>query len=102
MPSSAAASAPASASASAPSSPASPRPTRAPIFEPSSIASSCVRLLRLRDLDLAVRVLVHGQSVDDPDGVARAQPLQLLDDLAVELGVVEPEDDQLNWSNGHA
>jgi hypothetical protein len=57
---------------------------------------------QVRDLDLAVGVLVHGQSVDHPDGVALAQPLQLLDDLAMELGMVEPEDDQLNWSYGHA
>ena len=27
---------------------------------------------------------------------------QLLDDLALEVGMLEPEDDQLDWSNGHA
>src|SRR5436190_4272709 len=55
-----------------------------------------------RDLELTLRILVHGESIDDPDGVARAQPLELRDDLAVKLGMVEPEDDQLDWSNGHA
>jgi hypothetical protein len=41
-------------------------------------------------LHLTVGVFVDGQGVDDPDGVALAQPLQLLDDLPVEVGVVEP------------
>src|SRR3954447_7416596 len=43
---SAVASPPSSAPASAPSSPAKPRPMSAPILEPTSTASSCVRLLR--------------------------------------------------------
>jgi hypothetical protein len=42
------------------------------------------------DLELTLGVLVDGQGVDHPDGVAVAQPLQLLDDLAMEVGMVEP------------
>jgi deoxyinosine 3'endonuclease (endonuclease V) len=41
-------------------------------------------------LELALGVLVDGQGVDHPDGVALAQPFQLVDDLAVEVGVIEP------------
>ena len=40
-------------------------------------------------LDLSVGVLVHRERVDHAHGVALAQPLQLGDDLAVELGVTE-------------
>ena len=58
---------------------------------PSSTASSGGEVAEVGDLDLAVGVLVDGQGVDHPDGVALAQPLQLLDDLAVEVGVVEAQ-----------
>ena len=46
---------------------------------------------QVRDLDLAVRVLVHRERVDDAHGVAFPQALQLGDDLAVELRMVEAE-----------
>ena len=52
-------------------------------------------------LDLSVRVLVDGQRVDDAHGVALAQPLELGDDLAVELGMAEAENYELNWSDCH-
>ena len=41
-------------------------------------------------LHLAVRVLVNGQGIDDPDGVIVVETLKLGDYLAVELRVVEP------------
>jgi hypothetical protein len=50
-----------------------------------------VRRATLRDLD--------GQRVDDADGVALAQPLELGDDLAVEVGLLEAQHDELNGSN---
>ena len=53
------------------------------------------------DLDLALGVLVDGQCVDHAHRVALTQPLELGDDLAVEVGVLEAEHDQLNWSNRH-
>ena len=66
-----------------------------------SIASSLVEVAQVRDLDLAVDVLVHGQRVDHAHRVARAQLLQLGDDLAVELGLLEAEHEQLYGSNRH-
>src|SRR4051794_3614959 len=55
----------------------------------------------MHDLDLAGHVLVHGQGVDDAHRVALPQALELGDDLAVELRMLEPEHDELYWSNGH-
>ena len=55
----------------------------------------------MRHLDLPVGVLVDGERVDHPDGVALAQPLELLDDLPVEVRVIEAEHDQLHWSDCH-
>src|SRR4051794_40231609 len=55
----------------------------------------------VHDLDLSVGVLVHGERVDDADGVALAELLELADDLAVEVRVTEAQDDELNWSDGH-
>ena len=52
-------------------------------------------------LDLAGRILMNGQRVDDPHRIAFSQSLQLGDDLAVEIGVLEAEHDQLNRSDGH-
>ena len=52
------------------------------------------------NLDLAVRVLVDRKGVDDADRVARAQALELRLDLAVELGMLEPEHrsaEQARW-----
>ena len=53
------------------------------------------------DLELALGVLVDGQCVDHADRVALAQPLEFADDLAVELGVLEAEHDQLDGSDRH-
>src|SRR5215217_2023809 len=53
------------------------------------------------DLDLAVGVLVHGKRVDHAHRVARAKPLELRDDLAVEVRLVEAQDDELHWSYRH-
>ena len=55
----------------------------------------------MRDLDLSVGVLVHRERVDHAHRVAFPQALQLGDDLAVKLRVLEPEHDELNRSNGH-
>jgi hypothetical protein len=55
----------------------------------------------MRHLNLPLGVFVDGQGVDHPDGVAVAQPLQLGDDLAVEVRVVEAQDDELHRSDGH-
>jgi hypothetical protein len=52
-------------------------------------------------LDLTLGVLVDSQSVDHPDGVAVTQPLQLVDDLAMKVRVVEPEYQQLHRPDGH-
>jgi hypothetical protein len=54
------------------------------------------------DLQLPFRVLVDGERVDHAHRVALPQLLQLGDDLAVELRVVEPEDYELNRSDCHA
>ena len=53
------------------------------------------------DLELAGGVLVDGQRVDHAYRVALAQPLELGDDLAVEVGLLEAQHDQLNGSNRH-
>ena len=53
------------------------------------------------DADLAVGVLVDGQCVDDAHRVARAQTLELGDDLAVEIRAVEAQHEQLDGSNRH-
>ena len=54
------------------------------------------------DLDLAAGVLVDRQRVDHAHGVVLLQALELRDDLAVELGVLEAQHDQLDRSDGHA
>ena len=41
------------------------------------------------------------RGIDRPDGVALPQPLDLRDDLTVEVRVGEPEHDELNRSDGH-
>jgi hypothetical protein len=45
-------------------------------------------------LELAGGVLVDGQRVDQPDGVVLPQTFQLVDDLAVEVGLREPQHDE--------
>ena len=90
-----------SAPASMPSSPSIPRPISAATLLPNSIASSWVRLLRCIDLHLALGVLVDGEGVDHADRVALAELLELLQDLAVEVRLFEPEHEQLNWPDCH-
>jgi hypothetical protein len=48
------------------------------------------QVAEMLDLDLALRVLVDREGVDDPDGVALPQRLELGDDLAVEVRMPEP------------
>jgi hypothetical protein len=55
----------------------------------------------VQHLDLAVGALVHAQGVDHPDQVVVAEPVQLLSDLALEVGVLEPQHQQLHRSNRH-
>ena len=98
---SAAAGAPAWAPASMPSS-----PSIAETDQRADLGTELERLVvrqvaEVLDLELALGVLVDGQCVDHTDGVALAQPLELGDDLAVELGVLEAEHDQLDWSDRH-
>ena len=54
------------------------------------------------DGELAVRVLVDDERVDDPHGVRLPEPLELLDDLSVEVGVFEAQHHELNRSDRHA
>ena len=49
----------------------------------------------------SVGVLVDGQRVDHPHGIAFAEPLQLADDLAVEVWSFETQHKKLNWTNRH-
>ena len=52
-------------------------------------------------LDLSVGVLVNRERVDHTDRLLVMQSLKLSDDLAMEIGVVETNDDQLNGSDSH-
>src|SRR5262249_10819969 len=52
-------------------------------------------------LQFAVGVLVDGQRIDHADGAAVMEPLKFLDDLTVEVGVAEPQNDELYWSDRH-
>src|SRR3954447_23921097 len=53
------------------------------------------------DLDEAVRILVDRERVDDAHRVALAQPLELLDDLAVEVRLLEAQHKKLYGSYRH-
>src|SRR4051794_5647733 len=95
---SAAASAPACAPTSAPSSPskqADESPDQAPEFHRLVLR----QVAQVHRREFSVGVLVDGQRVDHPDGVVLPQPLELVDDLAVEIGFREPEHDELNGSD---
>jgi hypothetical protein len=59
------------------------------------------QLAQVLDLDLAGGVLIDGQRVDHAYGVALAQPLELGDDLAVEIGLLEAQHDELDGSYCH-
>ena len=58
-------------------------------------------LARVQGLGVAVGVLAHGQSVDHAHEVVVTEPGQLLPDLAMEVGVLEPHDQQLYRSDRH-
>ena len=53
------------------------------------------------DLELPGGVLADGQRVDHAHGVALAEPLELGDDVAVNLGMLESQHYQLNGPNRH-
>src|SRR3954463_7835626 len=53
------------------------------------------------DLDEAVRVLVDRERVDDAHRVALTQPLELFDDLAVEVRLLEAQHEKLYGSYRH-
>src|SRR4051812_1462066 len=53
------------------------------------------------DLQLAVGILVDGERVDDAHGLAGVQALELGDDLAAEVRVLEAQHDQLNGPDRH-
>ena len=52
-------------------------------------------------LQAAVRILVDGDRVDHAHRAAIVQPLQFGDHLAVEIGVTEPQHDELHRSYSH-
>src|SRR5439155_23366960 len=56
---------------------------------------------QMLNLDLSVDVLVDRERVDHAHGVALAQPFELGDDLAVELGMAETQNNELNRSDCH-
>src|SRR5512132_1838460 len=81
-------------------------PGRSESQERSDDGPELLRLL-LRELtslqggDLSVRVLVDHERVDHANRVITPQPLELVDDLALEIGLVEPQGDQLYRSDRH-
>jgi hypothetical protein len=52
-------------------------------------------------LELTAGVLVDRERVDHPDGAGLPQSLEIVDDLAVEVGLREPEHEELYWSDRH-
>ena len=60
-----------------------------------------VEVALLNRLDHAVLGLAHGEQVDEADDVAVAQALELGADLAVELGVLERDHEDLDGADGH-
>jgi hypothetical protein len=72
----------------------------------ADLAAELDRLVRrqvaeVHGLHLPVGVLVHGERVDHANRVALLQPLQLRDDLAVEVRIPESEHDELDRSYRH-
>ena len=55
----------------------------------------------VEDVDARVFVLPDDRGIDHADDVRVLQPLQLLEDLALELGIFEAEDEHLHWSDRH-
>jgi len=81
-------------------------PRDAEPYERAELAAELDRLpfgevAEMLNLQLTVFVLANGQRVDDAYRVALAEPLELGDDLAVKVGVVESQYDQLHRSNCH-
>src|SRR5436190_7258217 len=72
--------------------------------EPDEGSDGCAEVFGLVDRqvapleggELTVQALLHGESVDEPDDAALTKTLQLLDDLAGELRLVETHDEQLH------
>ena len=60
-----------------------------------------VEVAALQRLDHAVLGLAHGEQVDETDDLPVAQALELGPDLAVELGVVERDDEDLDRADCH-
>src|SRR6266516_3060343 len=56
---------------------------------------------QMLDLQVAIGILVHGEGVDHPHHAVLVQPLQLGDHLAVKVGVLEAQHDELHRSNSH-
>src|SRR4029077_511311 len=52
--------------------------------------------------DRTVEVLLHHEHIDETDEVVVAQTVQLIDDRAGEVRLVEGYDEQLDGSDGHA
>src|SRR5213079_2074253 len=59
------------------------------------------KVAQMSNLDAAIRVLVHGQRIDHTHRIARPQPLQLGDDLTVEVRLAKTQDEQLYRANSH-
>ena len=72
-------------------------PTTAP--KSSSFLLREIALLKL--LDVAVVVLAHDEQVDQPHDVVVPQALELGANFAFELGVVEADNENLNWAECH-
>src|SRR6185312_7867147 len=56
---------------------------------------------RLEAHHVSFLVLADEKEVDQPDDVVLTQPLEFLPDAGVGLGIGEPDDEQLNWSECH-
>ena len=60
-----------------------------------------IEVALLDRFDHAVLGLAHGKEVDEPDDVAVSKSLELGSDLAVELGVLERDHEDLDGADGH-
>jgi hypothetical protein len=52
----------------------------------------------LEPLDRPVFVLAHDEQVDQANDVVLPEPLELGPDRALELGIAEADDEDLNWA----
>jgi hypothetical protein len=53
------------------------------------------------DFNLAGGVLEDGKCVDHANGIVVAKALQLCLDLTMKVGMIEPQDNELHWPDGH-